>query len=293
MCYFDAYYPWFAAGGGWQSLLSFANPPTTGGLVSYQLMQFNPYNGTAGGPLWVKASVLGNPPIILQSVSVTAGAGQGFDVLLLDTCYSVLTCEDDQQVGQPRNPQSGAVSVRVRASSVPALDAQLVGQLTYLYSPAGAVPTWQTSIPLWRDSELSAEWFTTFTASPTQETRSAPGAVFNAFAIFNASDQAQTISVTISDQSGNQIGTATTPIMPARGTAGFLLIGRVPGDALGLWPATLSLPSNSDGLFHGFLDFKGAAGGNIVAMVNRYIGNSLSNMIVAPVVGNQGTVPHP
>lgn len=287
-CYFDAYYPWFAAGAGWQSLLSVANPQSSGALVSYRLMQFFPFNGTNGNPLWVKASVFGNPPIITQSLSLTPAPNQGFDVLILDTCYTQYICEDDEPPGVTKQIQAGAIWLRAESTSISALDAQRVNQLVYAFANVGELPTLQTSVPLWRDSQLSPEWLTTFTETATPIGRTDPASVFMAIALLNVSDQAQAVAITIQDQSGNQVGSMNTPIIPPHGTIGFLLVNRYATDTLGIWPSSLSLPSAPDGLFHGSLDFRGTAGGNIVAMANRWTGNTQATMIVAPIL-NGGT----
>src|SRR5439155_17103212 len=61
-------------------------------------------------------------------------------------------------------------------------------------------------------------------------------------------------TATIKDERGNIIATAQIAAIPPGGAAGYLVIGRNPGDPLGLFPSSLVLPAGLDGVFHGILE---------------------------------------
>jgi len=90
-------------------------------------------------------------------------------------------------------------------------------------------------------------------------------------------------TATLQDQDGNTVATATIPAIPPNGAAGFLVIGRNPGDPLALFPSTLVLPAGADGLFHGNLivGMNGltATGLNVV-LAQEFNGYSMLNLFV-------------
>jgi hypothetical protein len=90
-------------------------------------------------------------------------------------------------------------------------------------------------------------------------------------------------TATLLDGQGNIVATAPIPAVPPNGAAGYLVVGRQPGDALGLFPSSLILPAGADGVFHGSLAVSmtglTAAGMNIV-LSQEFNGNSLLNLFV-------------
>jgi hypothetical protein len=71
--------------------------------------------------------------------------------------------------------------------------------------------------------------------------------------------------------------------IPPDGAAGYLLIGRTPGDPLGLFPSTTALPASADGLFHGTLELGTTgqtASGACIVLVQEYNGYSMVNLPV-------------
>ncbi len=85
-------------------------------------------------------------------------------------------------------------------------------------------------------------------------------------------------TVTLQDGNGNSVATATIPEIPVGGAAGYLVIGRTPGDSLGLLPSSTVLPAGSDGIFHGTLVVN-MNGPNIV-LAQEYNGNAMLNLLV-------------
>jgi hypothetical protein len=84
--------------------------------------------------------------------------------------------------------------------------------------------------------------------------------------------------VTIQDNNGNTIATAQIPAIPIAGAAGFLVIGRTPGDPLGLFPSSTVLPAGPDGIFHGILVVT-MTGRNVVT-AQELFGNAMLNLLV-------------
>jgi hypothetical protein len=102
---------------------------------------------------------------------------------------------------------------------------------------------------------------------------------FDEFSITNESTAGPiTGSVTIEDNNGNPVVTAPIPAIPPGGAAGFLVIGRTPGDSLGLFPSSTVLPAGPDGVFHGILSVN-MSGPNIVTAQELY-GNAFLNLLV-------------
>ena len=90
-------------------------------------------------------------------------------------------------------------------------------------------------------------------------------------------------TVSLQDLKHNTIVKATLPGIPPQGAAGFLVIGRTPGDPLGLFPSNTVLPAGNDGIFHGNLVIQMTGltqnGFNIVR-AQEYNGNSMMNLQV-------------
>jgi len=90
-------------------------------------------------------------------------------------------------------------------------------------------------------------------------------------------------NATLLDSNGNIVATAAIPAIPPNGAAGFLDIGRFPGDPLGLFPSSTVLPAGSDGIFHGSL-VVGMSGqiatGITIVLSQEFNGNALLNLYV-------------
>jgi hypothetical protein len=102
---------------------------------------------------------------------------------------------------------------------------------------------------------------------------------FDEFSVTNIGNTGPiTGSVMIQDIDGNPIATAPIPAIPVGGAAGFLVIGRTPGDSLGLFPSSTVLPAGPDGIFHGTLVVT-MTGRNVVTAQELY-GNAMLNLLV-------------
>jgi hypothetical protein len=93
-----------------------------------------------------------------------------------------------------------------------------------------------------------------------------------------------TATVTLKDFKGNNIATAPVPAIPPEGAAGFLVIGRTPGDPLGLFPSSTVLPAGSDGIFHGILEVavsgRNVNNGRNIVLAQEFNGNTMLNLPV-------------
>lgn len=61
------------------------------------------------------------------------------------------------------------------------------------------------------------------------------------------------------------------------------MIGRTPGDSLGLFPSSLVLPAGTDGIFHGSLvvSMNGQTpNGQCIILAQEYNGNTMLNLSV-------------
>ena len=90
-------------------------------------------------------------------------------------------------------------------------------------------------------------------------------------------------TLTIQDVNAKTVATAPIPAIPPGGAAGYLVIGRAPGDPLGLFPSNTVLPAGADGVFHGTL-VVGMNGlivnGQCIVLAQEYNGNTMLNLPV-------------
>jgi len=90
-------------------------------------------------------------------------------------------------------------------------------------------------------------------------------------------------TLTIQDVNAKTIATAPVPAISPGGAAGYLVIGRSPGDSLGLLPSSTVLPAGSDGIFHGTLlvSMQGLTpGGACIVLAQEYNGDTMLNLPV-------------
>jgi hypothetical protein len=101
---------------------------------------------------------------------------------------------------------------------------------------------------------------------------------FDALSVTNPSTAPISGTVTIEDSNANTIATAPIPAIPPGGAAGYLVIGRTPGDSLGLLPSSTVLPAASDGIFHETLVV--TMDGPNITLAQEYNGNAMLNLLV-------------
>jgi hypothetical protein len=109
-------------------------------------------------------------------------------------------------------------------------------------------------------------------------TGAAVTAPFDVISITNQSNAPITGTLTLVAGDGTVVGPVSIPAIPVNGAAGYLVVGRTPGDTLGLFPSGTVLPSLNDGNFHGTM-IVNMSGPNIV-LAQEFNGNAMLNLLV-------------
>jgi hypothetical protein len=285
-CGFATNVAWAAAGLGSDSILTYYVPPGASGPVTFQVTALNSSLGSAyTGYFGIVVSPLGQPDkfdvlTLSDAVGVTVNPGQTFQVSITQVCFD-LTCATAAPAGAVANMFSAQLSMLSPNSSD--LDVTPNPQLTIQFLHGSQVSVEETSnarpTP---GSPVSYVPGINLGATPAGRyvyTGSAVNLPFDEFSVTNESTTGPiTGSVTIQDNNGTSVVTAPIPAIPMGGAAGFLVIGRTPGDSLGLFPSTTVLPAGSDGIFHGILVVN-MSGPNIVTAQELY-GNAFLNLMV-------------
>jgi hypothetical protein len=279
---------WNTAGQGTQSIFSIYVPPSVSGPVIFHVTAITSSLGTAyTGYLGAKVVNTGQPPHIVALDDIKAGApgdinavfpGQGFQTVISEVCWDP-TCTSAAPPG-----------------AVPTMFSMQFIELTPFSADLARTAPPQMTIQFLNGSQVTRE---------ETESARAGGAInsyipginigatpagryvlagtaytqpFDAISVTNQGTAAINGTVTLQDFSGNTVATAPLPDIPAGGAAGYLVIGRSPGDTLGLLPSSTVLPAGSDGIFHGTLVVK-MNGPNIV-LAQEYNGNAMLNLLV-------------
>lgn len=290
-CFYFGWYPWYAAGNGWQSWMNFIN-------LSNKECQVSIAPFRLGGPtdkisLAVYASFFGRDPQPTTLNAIPLHPGFSFEEKLL---YP-LNCDSNGLCPTPWAPAKeqllvGPIQVAVSApflrsdavivngvltapsdviSALDALDPRKVGGLTFSYTPPGAsTPDRQVQVPLTREMDATAKWGGTF----SETIPGASGETYStSFAVMNLSDKPQQVRVSVYDQHEHLVANPvlTDPIQPD-GTTGIVLADLF-GDFI---PRQMIAP---DGLFYGKLTFEGADGSPIIPLIIQKVGNTISSRI--------------
>ncbi len=289
---------WGTAGGtmsngnvvnGTDSLITFFIPPTVSASVTYQLIQLNSSLGAEyGGFFGTFGSFLGGTPKVQtasNSPALTGAPGNGAILHITNVCFDP-TCT--------AAPPAGAVSdmfsaeFQVLAASGADLDILVPPLLTVRFLTNGVVVDEEqetASAPSTRTQfvvDSLAEGATA--ANRYVYTNASAGSVvtapFVAFSVTNPSpSQTVTGTLTLYGTDGTTISTVQLPSIPPLGAIGYLLVGRFPGDTLGLFPSSTVLPDpTNSGTYHGalFVQFSGPA----VFLAQEYNGNAMLNLVV-------------
>ena len=285
-CGFNTNYAWAAAGGGADSILTFYVPPRASGPVTFQPVAFNSSLGSAyTGYFGLLAGPPGQPGLYGVSTLSSAGSsvvnpGQSFQVLITQVCWDP-TCTAAAPAGAVGNMFSVQFLILspnpsdLNVTPNPLLTIQFLNGNQVTFEEVGnarGIPGLNTSyIPGISLGAAPAGRYVYNGAAVTQP--------FDEFSITNESTTGPISgSVTIQDNNGSPVLTAQIPPIPIGGAAGFLVIGRTPGDNLGLFPSTTVLPAGADGIFHGTLAVN-MNGPNIVTAQELY-GNAFLNLLV-------------
>jgi len=287
---------WVAAGSGIASLLTIYVPPNASGPIDFEVTALNSSLGSAyTGYFGFKGNQPGNPgSAILTLADIVAGGpnsiglvdpGQETQFLITQVCWDP-TCTSAAPAGAVPN----MFSVQFSASSPISSDISLTPNpmLTVQFlNGSGGVTFEETETSVRSDSPYTLIPGINLGAAPAGRyvyTGAAVNLPFDAISVSNLNN-ANSISgtLTIQDVNANTVATAPIPSIPPGGAAGYLVIGRSPGDTLGLFPSSTVLPAGTDGIFHGTLlvSMDGlTVDGQCIVLAQEYNGNTMLNLPV-------------
>lgn len=292
-CTFTSALGWLTAGQGTATIITIYVPPRASGPVDFEVTGVSSSLGTSyTGYLGLMASGVGRSvgKIITLSDVVAGGPnsigqvgpGQLVQFQITQVCWDPICTQAAPANAVPimfgmQFVMSSPVSRDLDVTPTPRANIQFL---------SGGRVTFETQVVAQASNSLySIIPGISIGATPAGryvQTGSAFNLPFDAVSISNVNNSNPiTGSAILQDLDGNTVATATIPAIPPGGSAGFLVIGRTPGDPLGLFPSSTVLPATPDGVFHGtlILGMTGltAGGFNIVA-AQEYNGNAMLNL---------------
>ena len=285
--------PWVTAGMGTRGINTIYVPPNASGPVTFHIIGLSSSLGTAyTGYFGIRVGTPGQSDSqVVTLADITTGApgdineifpGQGYTAAATQVCWDP-TCTSPAPSGAVPN----MFSLEFVISSPNTLDINfndIQGTVQFL-NGSGQV-TFETT----ESSVIAMSGYTIIPGvniGATPATRyvmngAAFTAPFDAVSITNLnSPNPISGTLTLQDFNGNTIVSAPIPAIPPGGAAGYLVVGRTPGDSLGLLPSSTVLPAGSDGVFHGILMIQmnglvpGEHGG---ILAQEYNGNAMVNL---------------
>ena len=286
---------WVIAGQGTATVFNIYVPPNATGPVRFDFTALNSSLGSGyTGYLGLRAGVPGQSDteiVTLQDVvaggsssigNVNPGEQELF--VITEVCWDP-TCT----AAAPQGAVPNMFSAQILMSSPNPMDISMTPtpRLTLQFLDGNRV-NWEGAENMQRaNSPVSIVPNINLGATPDTRYTYTGTAVNLPFAVLSVTNLNSpgpiTGTVSLQDLQHNTIVKATLPGIPPQGAAGFLVIGRTPGDPLGLFPSSTVLPAGSDGIFHGALEIQMSgltpAGFNIVR-AQEYNGNSMMNLQV-------------
>ncbi len=295
-CTYTASLGWVVAGTGTASILTLYVPPNATGPIDFEVTDLHSTLGSSySGYLGIKAGNLGGPkaPSVVTLSDIVAGGPASIGLLqpgelrqfvITQLCWDP-TCTQPAPAGA-----AGAFSLQFSMSSPNPNDMSLTP------APRLTIQFLNGSEVTWQENETALRSNSPYNIIPgislgtTEATRyvsngsSGVTQPFDAFSISNLNNpKPLTGTVTLQDSQGKEVASTLIPPIQPDGAAGYLLIGRMPGDTIGLFPSSTVLPASSDGLFHGSLlvSLSGQSStGQALVLVQEYNGNAMTNMPV-------------
>lgn len=285
---------WGAAGGGMQSVLTFFVPPTASGPVDLEVTNissnlgstYTGYFGFVGHPMGQ------SDPLQMTLADVVAGGHYSLGLFHPGKLIQFVVtniCWDPSCTGPaPASAVPNMFSMEFLISSPNPNDINTndIG-LTVQFLNGNQVTFETTETALRTNSLYSLVPGISLGATPdVRYVMNGTGFAqpIEAISISNLDNPNPiTGTVTLQDLNGNIVATAPVPLIPAGGAAGYLVVGRMPGDPLGLFPSDTVLPAGPDGIFHGSLivSMKGQIPtGILIVLDQEYNGNAMINMPV-------------
>jgi hypothetical protein len=288
-----AAFPWFAAGGGWSTQVSMFTAPVRPVNGQPRGVQFQIGLGPGASVAAVYGGLGGSygtfnfvqPPIL-------AGSSARLDILSAVVCGAA-------GCAQTGDLADGPLWVQMDAPDVETLEAANL-QLVFLFADSTGKYNTQMAVPPVFNDEASAAWMSSFSETPVELKATAINSNDSSFAVTNLALQAQSVSVSLYDQTGNLIAQRSTPLLTA-GTQNGLQV--IPGGVYGidfgsffglttaaLTPAQAALAALT-GTIDGTVQFVSSAGLPIAPLVVRLAGNSISTFQVAPIANPVAIIP--
>lgn len=282
-CTLSVTFGWAAAGLGTQSIIQLYVPPTASGPVTWTLTAINSslgstYSGFMGITVQGFSPGPGIPVTVGTLPSDVLNPGQYDFFRVAQVCWDS-TCTAAAPSGAVPNMFSAQFLI---SAPNPADVAAAVITLTIQFLNGNQVTFEETETPQLAGPNVSYIAGVSIGGTPAARyvyNGAAVTAPFDAISITNRSNVPITGTVTLVNADGSVVGPANIPAIPVNGAAGYLVIGRTPGDALGLFPSSTVLPMLNDGNLHGTM-IVNMSGPNIV-LAQEYNGNAMLNLLVS------------
>lgn len=289
---------WATAGAGTQTLVTLFVPPGASGSVRFEITALSSSLGSAyTGYFGIMAGAPGQPgqvfalADILNNQPGNVGPGQQKQFVVTQVCFDP-TCTAVPPAAFTGPNLSNMFSMQFVMSSPNPADIQATPNplLTIQFLNGSQVTFEEQENAQRRDAPFAIIPGISLGATPAGRyvlNGTAYTEPFDVLSVSNINNPNPTNgTATLQDSSGNTIFTAPIPPIPPGGAAGFLVIGRFPGDPIGLFQSTTVLPAHPDGLFHGILvigmNGLSPTGFNIV-LAQEFNGNAFLNL---PVFGS-------
>ncbi len=291
-CAFNTTLGWVVGGLGTQTVLTFYVPPNVTGPITYHITGMSSSLGTAySGYLGFKGKQPGDPGTVQLTLSdIVAGAandigslpaGSDLQFIVAQVCWDP-TCT----ASAPGNAVGNMLSFQVVIESPNSNDLNITPNPTstiQFLNNDGTVNL--EGIENAQRSNSVNTIFPNMNMGATAATRYVGTSStfvtlpFDVLSVSNLNNPNPiTGTVTIQTIGGDDITSTPLPAVPPGGAAGYLLVGRNPGDPLALFPSSLTLPAGADGNFHGQLvvTLNGqSVNGFAIVRAQEYNGNSI------------------
>ena len=282
---------WGVGGGGAQSVITLLSSTSASAPVTFAISKLNSSRGaTYSGYFGITAGVNGAEPNTVTASSftpVSVAPGLGAQVVVAQTCFdATCTVAIPAAFTGPFLSNMFSVLMTMTAASGADLDATPLPLLTVQFLNTGSV-TFQE-----QEQAVDAASVRTTSAATLDEgatpaaryvyTGAAVNLPYTAFSVSNPSATAAvTASIAVYDANGNLTAAVTLPAIPPLGALGYLLVGRTPGDTLGLLPSSTTFAAGSDGIFHGTYGVI-ASSGPVIFLSQEFYGSSMLNAFIVP-----------
>jgi len=290
-CVRTVFLGWGTAGGGTQSVITLLSGLSASAPVTYAITKLSSSKGTSySGYFGINAGLNGAAPSPVTAssfASVSVAPGSGAQVAVSQTCFdATCTVAPPAAFTGPYLSNMFSIMLTITASSGADLDVTPLPLLTIQFLNASGLVNFQ-------EQEQAVDVTAVKTASTaiadegaTPASRyvyNSAGAVSQPFTVFSVTNPSTTATVTASisvyGENNNIVATVALPTLAPLGAAGFLLVGRSPGDTLGLLPSSTILPAGPDGIFHGTINVANASG-PIVFLSQEFFGDSMLNAFI-------------